>query len=595
MADIKKGTYGYYYAYTDDAGKEQSIYIPDWLFNAYIRPGYLTTDMIDKMLAGNHVDINSTDKIHDGYIGPYTNPKNNRTSNVIYIKDKVDKTLNTKDEDFIKVKANLDKIVMALYTPSGRWTTDFYGPGRFLATLGLNHVWKTWMITDRNYAVEIINNAIRNVHIYTLKIYPDRSRTDKYVIYGYLKVEYGKAESITEGQFQSIQAKDAEIRKKINDEYKKHEAEKARIQAEVDAVRKVYSDWLDELHTIANNGTQEEKIKNLNDFIGPVSSSDDLLIGLLTSNSKIHFSNDLSEVIHIEILDVKYKINSNNYTKDNLVNDLKESFKKKLKLRIEMADLKLVRDYIYKQLKSAGLAATVEGVVIDEALDLGRFKEVKKILLKYKSDPEYAIVYNTFLDTIDKTVLKENILNFLKIYYDFYDMPEKDRKSIAKFIAKHKLSEYYDQIRGFDDVTETLIDNSRDPRLTKPILESIAGTSRADILKNKTYYFEKRGRLRSNIFLNKPIELIDRLKDCIKEFNASSGVAILTNIELDADESFIFQFYTFADGEGDDSEFDGRRMLNMTRIYNRRFASSEPDKKIGFVFDNESDEDSDDE
>ena len=58
---------------------------------------------------------------------------------------------------------------------------------------------------------------------------------------------------------------------------------------------------------------------------------------------------------------------------------------------------------------------------------------------------------------------------------------------------------------------------------------------------------------------------------------SSSDVAILTNIILNADESFTFQFYTF-DSEG----MDGRRILNLTKIYNR----CHDDHRIGFNFDN---------
>ena len=169
-------------------------------------------------------------------------------------------------------------------------------------------------------------------------------------------------------------------------------------------------------------------------------------------------------------------------------------------------------------------------------------------------------------------------------------MPEKDRKAIAKFIAKYKLSDYYERISKYDDVLEVLIDESKDPKLLKPILNSIAGTSRANCLKDKTYYFEKRGRLRRDVILYKPIELVEELRKHIKEFNVSSDVAILTNIELDSDASFIFQFYTFAKTDGDTSGFDGRRMLNLTRIYNRYHKD-----KIGFTFDNSDDEDVDEE
>ena len=64
-------------------------------------------------------------------------------------------------------------------------------------------------------------------------------------------------------------------------------------------------------------------------------------------------------------------------------------------------------------------------------------------------------------------------------------------------------------------------------------------------------------------------------------------MAILTNIELNPDESFVFQFYTFAGNNSAEGEFDGRRMLNLTRIYNRHH----PNEKIGFYFNNTSNND----
>ena len=234
-----------------------------------------------------------------------------------------------------------------------------------------------------------------------------------------------------------------------------------------------------------------------------------------------------------------------------------------------------------------GLPSVVADVDVDLALDLGIFREVQKILKKYGDSSVKYICMNMYPEIVDKIDLETRLLNLLKVYYDFYDIPEKDRKSIAKFIAKHKLSDYYERISRYDDVLETLIDESKDPKLLKPILNDIAGTSRASCLKDKTYYFEKRGRLRRDVILYKPIELVEELRKYIKEFNVSSDVAILTNIELDADASFVFCFYTFAKTDGDTSGFDGRRMLNLTKIYNRNHKKEE---KIGFIFNNEDDD-----
>ena len=188
-----------------------------------------------------------------------------------------------------------------------------------------------------------------------------------------------------------------------------------------------------------------------------------------------------------------------------------------------------------------------------------------------------------YKEIFDKAELQDRILNLIKIYHEFYDFPEKDRKALAKFIAVHKLSDYYDAISQYDDVLDTLIDTSKDPKLLKPLLGSIAGTPRANVLKDKTFYFELNTTLRDDILvrLQKPVELLDRLRDLIKEYNVGSNVCIISNIELNPDDSFTFCFYTYSD-DTNGEDFDGRRVQYLTRIYNQHY----PNEKIYFNYDN---------
>mgnify|MGYP000261247160 CR=1 FL=1 len=561
-ATVLKGPYGFYYPYSDETGNH-GIKILDEVYEKYYKHGYLTDKHLEAMINGANITFNVPNKSGSGFtevkakIIPYTN-KQGKTCKIIQFSS-------NKLDDNKLIIANAEKIACS-YWSNGRF--NYMKPQEELNKLDLDQSWRTWAT----------NSYLNGKRYGEIKVYRPRARKND-DIFLYCEVNNDNCILITEEQFKSAQALD---RTRREEEY-----EKARIEQEkIVKVMKDMNNWLDSVIDIIWPGgasvTNTQLIDNANQLVSNinVSNIDDRVLGLVSSKT---FAGNISYYIQETRKDIS-RINSNNYQDTAFLENIKVKLLNNIKVFIKYLTITQVRKDLLAEYNQSGLASMTDSIDIDTALNLGYFHTVQKVLVKYKQDSPKYIINNMYLEVIDEKELKEKLLNLLKIYYDFYDMPEKDRKAIAKYIAKHKLSDYYDRISKFDDVLETLIDESRDPKLTKPILESIAGTSRANCLKDKTFYFEKRGRLRDNILLYKPIELVDMLRSHIKEFNASSDVAILTNIELDSDESFIFQFYTFAGNNSAEGEFDGRRMLNLTRIFNRHH----PKEKIGFVFDNSS-------
>ena len=562
MANVLHGKWGYYYPYVDEGGKSKGLKILDWVYNKYYEPGYLNDELIEEMLSGKIIAFDVLDKgTITAKIVPYVNKKGMNTQIIQFTNPDEGKLPDNK-----LILANAEKIAISYWNNSSS-RFDYSKPQIELDALDLSKRW-------RSYAT---SHWLSNQYSYgEIKIYKPKARKDDAIIL-YCIVDKTRSEC--------IHCSEEEL-KALKSRLEKEEEEK---NAKRDALRKSGLNWLNSIMDTIWSGSRIDMssfIKNVEPIIASVevSNIDELVQGLLTSKSiptlDSYFNTANSRFSYLSYGDTSEK-----------VEEIKTTLLKQLKIRYEYEKIKAIRRELLARVEDEGLSSVVSDVDIDLALDLGIFKEVQKVLKKYGDKSVKYICMQMYPEIIDKITLETKLLNLLKVYYDFYDMPEKDRKSIAKFIAKHKLSDYYERISRYDDVLETLIDNSRDSRLLKPILNDIAGTSRANCLKDKTYYFEKRGRLRKEIILYKPIELVDELRKHIKEFNISSDVAILTNIELDSDASFIFQFYTFAESEGDNSGFDGRRMLNLTRIYNRHHKEEE---KIGFIFNNE-DEDSDDE
>lgn len=565
MATVINGKYGYYFPYKDENGNSKGIKILDEVYHNYYKHGYLTDQHIENMLAGKTINFNVPKKSGFGEynvtakIIPYTTINGKQCKIIQFKSDKV--------EDKIIIQQNAEKIVCSYWDD---YRFNYVKPQQILDTLDLDTTWKTWSQ----------NNNIGSKKYGVVKVYKPRSRQQDEIIL-YCEVDNGMCKMVSEEQYKSSQAK-------AQKEYDIEQEQKRIEQENISKVRKELVDWLnsivDKLWEGTNESSSKQLIVNAEDLTKNISvpNIEDRIMGLFTTSR--FGNNSISGYIEKAKTDIIRTVNIYTYNDPEIVPKFKNNLLNNIKVYLEYLKLQQFRKDLLNDLNNNGIEALTENINIDTALDLGYFTTVQKILVKYKTDTPKYIITQSYLDVINEKELKEKILNLLKVYYEFYNMPEKDRKSVAKFIAKNRLSDYYERISKFDDVLETLIDESRDPKLTKPLLESIAGTSRANYLKDKTFYFEKRGRLKSDILLFKPIELLNMLRDLIKEFNSSSDVAILTNIELDADESFIFQFYTFAGNSNASGEFDGRRMLNLTRIFNR----NHPNEKIGFNFENKS-------
>lgn len=560
---VLKGIYGYYYQYVDENNKKKNLSIFDNVYTDYYSAGYLTDDHLDQIVQGKTVTFTVPKKSKSGDITvtakliPYTRKDGKETKIIEFETDLAD--------DSITITAK-SKDLLESYYSKGNFNWD--KPQKLLDTLDLSVRWKTWS-ENKKYG----NNVLFSIVCYRANV-----RHDKGIKF-YGTVENDQVLEIDEVKF-------VKLKSEYEIEAVQQKVEHDRIQEEMRKVKEPLITWLYSLQNIICPYDGQIDIPKFIEYADTlminVPNLEDRIVGMLNSKSsyKLTVYNYFYEARR-EICN----INESNYTDTSIVTNIKTKLLNNIKTLAEYYKTLKFRDSLYEEYQQLGLDIMTIAVDIDNALDLGYFPTVQRILTKYKGDAPKYIIYNMYKEILDPDILREHILNMLKIYYDFYDMPEKDRKSIAKYVARFKLTDYYNAVRGWDEVLEILIDNSRDPKLTKPLLEGIAGTSKANVLKNKTYYFEKRGRLRDNIIIYKPIELLDELRKHIKEFNVSSNVAILTNIELDVDESFIFQFYTFADGEGDEKGFDGRRMLNLTRIYNR---GKDKDHKIGFYFDNES-------
>lgn len=225
----------------------------------------------------------------------------------------------------------------------------------------------------------------------------------------------------------------------------------------------------------------------------------------------------------------------------------------------------LFRDYCNK-----GLEELVRDVNINNALDFSYFDIFQRGLVKKQGERAAVehICDNIFVESLDATSLKEDLLNVLKIYYEFNNISEKNIASLAPFIINNNLKKYYDDMLLYDEAIEPIIKTSKDKKLLSRVLKKIAGTSLAATYadRNSTFYFERKVRAK-NIVMN-PVQLLNDLVALIPEYNDRSDVVVLFNIILNADESFTYQFYTFAEDESG-GDMDGRRVGNMTRIYNR--------------------------
>lgn len=232
--------------------------------------------------------------------------------------------------------------------------------------------------------------------------------------------------------------------------------------------------------------------------------------------------------------------------------------------------IQAVRSDLYSEYSKVGLAELVSNVDIDNVLNLDTFNKFSTGMVKKQGESaavEY-ICFDFLKGSLNAELLKEELLNILKIYYEFNNISAKNIASLAPFIVNNNLKKYYDDMLLYDEAIEPIIKNSKDKKLLSRVLKRIAGTSLAATYadRNSTFYFERKVRAK-NIVMN-PVQLLNELVALIPEYNDRSDVVVLFNIILNADESFTYQFYTFAEDESG-GDMDGRRVGNMTRIYNR--------------------------
>ena len=560
---VQDGKWGKWFPFIGEDGKEHGLKIFDWVYDKYYEPGYMTDQMLIDMV-DNGMEISfeipdgATTKTIKAKVVPHTTKMGIQTK-IIQFEG------SSKLSDSSIITNNLEKIATSYWSSkSGRF--DYTMPQHVIDKLNLSRIWRTWAT----------NEKINDKYYGTIKIYRAnvRKSTTDSSIYCYCEVDK-KTDTC-------IMVDEEALKKAKQDEIDKNNVlmeERKKLQDHIKSLKQPYIDFITNIENVASMTDKLTQLETITAGVN-VPNLESLIAGQLSSKTA---HQKALKAICYDAADEVSHIRSYNYTNDEetieKLEKIKNKFLMNVKIYLEYKKIIGVRNDLLNQFRKDGLEKLVEGVDVDTALDIGQFREVQKILVKYKYNVEQYIISNMYKEILDPTLLKTNLLNLLKIYYDFYDMPEKDRQAIAKFIAKHRLKDYYDRISKYDDVLETLVTESRDPKLLKPILSSIAGTSRANMLKDKTFYFERRARLNDDILLYKPIELVEEMRKYIKEFNVSSNVAILINIELDADESFIFQFYTFSD-EGDGSDFDGRRVKYMTKIFNMH----NPTKKIGFHY-----------
>lgn len=555
---VVQTSYGPYYRYADDNGKIHKVKLYNDAFE-YYQNGYLTDDDLARIVQNKHVTISVAKRSggneqFDCYMEKVVSQRG-----YPYLTIKFEATGDFTDASIIK--ANSSRIATSYWKAEDVW--DYMRPQKIIDDLSLDQKWKTFATHEKvgDYSYGIV------------KVYTYKPRKASFVLH--VRQSKDKVEYVSEDIYQKDVVEAAARR----EQQKKQQSE---LLEKIFAVKQEMLSWIQNLSDeLFKDGNSKSAIinraKNIVEDVH-VPNLDTIIASRLNVRTTSSFTlnacfNSANQKVHA--------LNSRTYDDNDVLNEIKNDLLKDIKFYVAYNTLTTFRSDLYAELESKGIEELTAGIDIDDALNLGYFPQVQKILVKYKADAPKRIVFDMYREIVDVNELRKRLLNMLKIFHDFYDMPEKDRKAIAKFVAIHNIKEYYDQVSRFDDVFEVLVTNSNDPKLTKPLLESVAGTSRAHTLKDSTYYFEKRARVKGNILLFKPVELLDDLRDSIKEFNVSSNVAVLVNIELDADGSFVFCFYTFANS-GDDCGFDGRRIQYMTKLYNAKH----PDRKIGFVFDN---------
>ena len=543
---IKEGPYGKYYQYEEN-GQKKNLGIRDY-------GEFLTEDQIDEILQDHKLDFNHPDTgevIHCTYV-TYTNKYGNLSHMIKYKVENADTTTVTfkRSTKFDREAAELEKYksdIIYYYSDNNEYYARIKTES-FLKDQKFTMNWKS----------EILNSTI--------------SQYKTIVVYCGKRGGYNDPNKIGLSIYVEAMGRHG-----YKTDYK--EISKQEYSEKIEAYQNksiAYNNAVGECAKFKNALSQEimnrtkkaegsELIKAIEDAISSVAS--DVNVPNVTANDRTIALKDIFDEYHIK----SYIHFQNSLDFTDSIKEYKEYIVTNLKQFMENHKILAVRQDLWDQFKTEGLEKMVDQINIDQSLDLGRFKRLKQLMVKQKSNVEKSIIFYEYQDVKDPDVLKVNLLNMLKNYYEFNNITAKNVKSLAKFIANNNISEYYDTILQYDDAVEIIIDNSKDKNFLKRTLSSIAGGRRmnTDFLKDKSFYFEHTVKLKDNIIVNDPIKLLNDLKELIPEYNYGSDVAILTNIILNPDGySFTYQFYTFSnDASGKD--MDGRRTKYMTVLYNR--------------------------
>lgn len=542
---IQFGPYGKYYSYTYK-GEKKNLSLKQ-------QGEVLTPEQLDELIENKKLTFDVNGEPITAEIVEYYHPYKKRNMEKIVYSGKLTKTPTTpidsgKDKSVLE---GLKDEILFLFEDNN----EFYANKKSTSLInskGLSqHYTCTSIGTDITSVLQVI--------IYSGK---DYSEKENQILTFYLLTESrsgykSKKKLLTEKEYSDL----------LDDKKAKADALEKRDKEYEEIVKKAQS-WLNDLKDKVMDGSgvllpTETLLPALEPIVKDVSPSD---MHSLITHPPVNISNIFADKSYVTCMISRY---SENY--EQSFEKMKAFTLRKFRDYYDYKKLKSIRDEIYNDIMKNGLESVVDEINIDSALDLGYFNNLKTLLKSTKYDYQLKVLcYNSFLEVTDGDELKTKLLNLLKVYHDFYNFPEKDIKSLAKFIAKNNLKDYYDKICEYDSAIEVLFEDGSS-ELKKKILVGVAGGGRdlSFLNRDKSFYFEKTTKVKDNVIVRDPVWLLEELRKLIKFYNSSSDVAILTNIILEPDgEHFTYQFYTFSDSEKGET-FDGRRLQYMTRLFNK--------------------------
>lgn len=556
---IKDGYYGKYYQYTKDGVATNLSLKKQGLF--------MTVEQLDELVEKGKVTFEANGKIVLAKLTEYYNSYQHKKMNKITYKETGDDATppDPKDKEFLTSKENIAKIEQIFSDNNDYWSK--VRTNEYLKTLKLSKVYQV-----ETSATEVWGNGS---YITQAVFFYNGSKSNT-VCTLYLKsnvVYFGKHVYISAAQYEKELEDFKEYQRVQKEQQEKREADYR------DCMTKA-TDWLydiaEKIWSDSDSLNKSEMVKALGPIVEEVNPTDTLDTTL--TGMRLHAFKEIFKNIDAHVLN---NINqfSNNFDEELI--KFKNNVLRILRFNYDYYRIYNIRNGILTDVNQNGIEAVTDGIPVEQALDLGRFRTIKQVLVKgVHSAPEF-ICLKMYLDIMDEDKLKESILFMLKTYHAFFDFPDKDIKAIAKFVANNNLDEYYDKVAEHDEAIEVLLKEGN-PSLRKKIMSGIAGTPRMESLNlDKTFFTERTLRVRDGIIVNDPLGLLDDLRKLIPAYNVGSDVAILTNIILSGDGTeFTYQFYTFSENS-DGGDFDGRRVQYMTRLYNQ----GKPDgKKIYFDY-----------